>query len=70
LKRDGSLLGKPRITYSDLSGDPGDQKRFVEDALAAINRCVPIEITDGLGGAVAGRPITVKIGPAKRATDL
>ena len=70
LKRDGSLLGKPRITYSDLTGDPGDQKRFVEDALGAINRCLPFEITDGLGGAIAGRPIALKIGPGRRATDL
>jgi hypothetical protein len=70
LKRDGGLFGAPRITYSDLKGDPGDQKRFVEDALAAINDCLPIEITDGLGGAIAGRPIVVRIGPARRATDL
>ena len=70
LKRDGGLFGKPRITYSALEGDPRDQKRFVEDALAAISNCLPIEITDGLGGAIAGRPIVVKIGPGKGAAEL
>ena len=70
LKRDGSLQGKPRIAYSNLSGDPGDEKRFVLDALAALENCLPFEITDGLGGAIAGRPIALKIGPRKRPTEL
>src|ERR1019366_7417086 len=33
LKRDGSLLGRPRITYSHLVGDADPQKAFVADAI-------------------------------------
>lgn len=61
LKRDGSLQGKPRITYARLVGDSDQQRAFIAASLAAIAGCFPIPITDGLGGAVAGRPIRFRI---------
>lgn len=60
LKRDGDMLGEPRITYSRLVGDPEDQKRFVASVLAGIAACLPLNITDGLGGSVAGRIFTIR----------
>ena len=60
LKRDGSLLGKPRISHAKLLGDPSAQ-RFVADVLVAFAKCLPINITEGLGGAVAGRPLVFRI---------
>ena len=59
MKRDGSLLGKPRISYSHLSGDAGSRRRFVEDVQHALNSCLPLEITPALGGAIAGRIFSV-----------
>ena len=56
LRRDGSLQGKPRITYSRLIGDKIDQQAFVAASLSAIASCFPLPMTDGLGGAIAGRP--------------
>lgn len=61
LKRDGSLLGKPRITHSRLTGDAADQRGFVAAALEAVSRCLPVEISDGLGGAIAGRPLSLRL---------
>jgi hypothetical protein len=61
LKRDGSLLGRPRISHSDLRGDLDDQKRFVAGAIAAIESCLPLDVTPGLGGAIAGHPIAFRI---------
>lgn len=61
LKRDGSLQGKPRITYARLIGDGEQQRAFIAASLSAIAGCFPISITDGLGGAVAGRPIRFRI---------
>jgi hypothetical protein len=55
MKRDGSLLGKPRVSYSHLSGDAGARRRFIEDVQHALNSCLPIEVTPALGGAIAGR---------------
>ena len=61
LKRDGSLLGKPRISHAKLLGDARDQKDFVGGVLTAFGRCLPVAITDGLGGAIAGRPMSFRI---------
>ena len=69
LKRDGSLLGQPRITHSHLLGDADAQKAFVVDAVRALAKCLPVSITDGLGGAVAGRPMSIRIGRRPKETD-
>jgi hypothetical protein len=61
LKRDGNLQGKPRITYSRLIGDKVDQQAFVAASLSAIAGCFPLPLTDGLGGAIAGRPIRFRL---------
>jgi hypothetical protein len=62
LKRDGSLLGQPRITHSHLQGDPEAQRAFVADAIGALAKCLPLRITDDLGAAIAGRPFSIRIG--------
>jgi len=69
LRRDGSLLGQPRINHSHLLGDVDAQKAFVADAIGALARCLPADITDALGGAIAGRPIAIRIGRRARETD-
>ena len=60
LKRDGHLLGEPRITLSRLPGDADDQKQFVASVLVGIAACLPLNITDSLGGSVAGRIFTIR----------
>ncbi len=69
LKRDGSLLGRPRISHAKLLGDPDAQRNFAAGALAAFGKCLP-SITDGLGGAIAGRPLSARIVSRPRETDL
>jgi hypothetical protein len=61
LTRTGSLQGRPRITHSRLVGSEGGQRAFVGAALAAVSRCLPLDITEGLGGAIAGRPFRFRI---------
>ena len=68
-KRDGSLLGKPRIAHSHLIGDPDAQRRFVEAAIIAVAKCLPVIITSELGGAIAGRPLSIRIVSRPRETD-
>jgi hypothetical protein len=60
LKRDGTMFGQPTITYSKLTGETDAQKRFVASVLAALAACTPVAITDGLGGAIAGRRIFIR----------
>jgi hypothetical protein len=65
MKRDGSIFGKPRITFSHLEGDKEARQAFVDDAERAVEACLPFRITPSLGGAIAGRPFVVTLGSAK-----
>jgi hypothetical protein len=62
LKRDGTVFGKPRITYSHLEGDKEAQRRFLDDAGRAVNSCLPFKVTPALGGAIAGRMFSITLG--------
>ena len=64
-KRDGSILGKPRISYSHLEGDADARTRFLDDAESAVNSCLPLKVTPALGAAIAGRMFTITLGREK-----
>jgi hypothetical protein len=69
LKRDGTLLGKPRISHAQLSGNLEVQRKFLAGALEAFGKCLPLRITVGLGGAIAGRPLSARIVSRPPETD-
>ena len=59
LRRDGSLIGPPRVTYA--AGVAGDRRAaLVRGTLDALARCTPAHITPGLGRAIAGRPVALR----------
>ena len=70
LRRDGGLLGKPRISFSKLAGDALEQHKFAEDIAKAFDRCLPASITDALGGAIAGRPMSVRFVVHSRESNM
>jgi hypothetical protein len=61
MRRDGSLIGKPRISYSHLIGDADARRRFVDEARRALNTCLPLKITPALGAAIAGQIFVVTL---------
>lgn len=65
MKRDGSIFGKPRITFSHLEGDKDSRQQFVDDTERAVQTCLPFRITPSLGGAIAGRPFFITLGRPK-----
>ncbi|UDL94189.1 hypothetical protein LGH83_16905 [Lichenihabitans sp. PAMC28606] len=68
LTRDGAVLGKPRITFSKLVGEPEDKRAFVAAVLGSLSACTPVALLPSFGGAIAGRPLTLRFiggGPAK-----
>jgi hypothetical protein len=65
MKRDGSIFGKPRITFSQLEGDKDSRQQFIDDAERAVAACLPFRITPSLGGAIAGRPFVITLGRPK-----
>jgi hypothetical protein len=65
MKRDGSIFGKPRITFSRLEGDKEARQTFVDDVERAVEACLPFRVTPSLGGAIAGRPFVITFGQPK-----
>jgi hypothetical protein len=59
--RDGHILGQPRFTYvqAGLSANAKQAlKQMIDHALIT---CTPLSFTNGLGGAIAGRPFSIRI---------
>ena len=59
-RRDGEIVAPPRVTYASHDA-PADVRDVYRDAVnAALKRCTPLHFSDGMGGAVAGRPIAIR----------
>jgi hypothetical protein len=59
-KKSGALIGPPRITFA-TAGVPADTRTTYFKAINdSIDACLPMKFTDGLGGALAGRPIMIR----------
>ena len=56
----GALRGKPMITYSKLAGSPEDQRVFVSAALDALEKCMPVPVTEHFGKIVAQKIIVMR----------
>jgi hypothetical protein len=61
LNRRGGLIGKPRITYAHWTGDDAARKQSAQAIAEGFDKCLPMRITDQLGGAIAGRPIAFRL---------
>ena len=57
LNRRGGEIGKPRITYAHWVGDDADRMASAASIARGFDHCLPLPITDALGGAIAGRLI-------------
>ena len=55
LRRQGTLIGKPRATYSHLGEDEALSRAFVASILQALDKALPLPLSDSMGGAIAGR---------------
>jgi len=60
LRRDGSVIGTPRITFASVPGDARGVAILTQATLDAIRRCTPVAVTPALGGAIAGRPLAIR----------
>ncbi len=58
-KRNGEVLGKPRITYSTFNGSEEERRIIMGLILASLDACTPVNVTPALGGAIAGRIFTM-----------
>ncbi|MDR7037068.1 MULTISPECIES: hypothetical protein [Methylobacterium] len=61
LRRDGTLIGTPRITFTAGTPDAAARSSLVRATLTSIRRCTPARITPALGRAIAGRPLALRL---------
>jgi hypothetical protein len=64
--REGAILGHPRITYETASAGDNDRIAYRTAVMETLQRCTPLPFTEGLGGAIAGRPLAVTFKTRKR----
>jgi hypothetical protein len=60
LNRAGEVIGEPRYTYATPSLSSEVKSAYQEAIAAALRRCTPFRLSGGLGGAIAGRPISTR----------
>jgi hypothetical protein len=58
--REGAILGRPRITFEAEGMSDHDRLAYRLSVMEALQRCTPLPFTEALGGAVAGRPLTMR----------
>ena len=62
LRRDGTVIAMPRVTYRTPGGDRVVKEAFVSSALETVDKAVPLKIAPELGEIIAGKPLTVVFG--------
>ena len=58
--RAGEILGRPRVTYESEQADDNDRLIYRIAVMEALQRCTPMPFTEGMAGAVAGRPFAIR----------
>jgi hypothetical protein len=58
--RDGNIFGHPKITYESEGASDNDRLMYRIAVMEALQRCTPMPFTEGMAGAVAGRPLAVQ----------
>src|SRR5436190_21125269 len=63
--RAGEILGHPRITYESEQADDNDRLMYRIAVMETLKRCTPMPFTEGMAGAIAGRPFAVQFRNSK-----
>jgi hypothetical protein len=59
-RRDGSIFGRPKITYESENATDNDRLEYRVAVMETLQRCTPMPFTESMGGAVAGRPFAIR----------
>jgi hypothetical protein len=59
-KRSGEIIGSPRMTFATVGAPADVRDTYLKAINASLDACMPLKLTDGLGGALAGRPIAIR----------
>jgi hypothetical protein len=59
-KRSGDMIGPPRMTFATVGAAADVRDSYLKAINSSLDACMPLKFTDGLGGAIAGRPIAIR----------
>jgi hypothetical protein len=59
-KRSGEMIATPRVTFATSGVSADTRTTYLKAITSSLNACLPVKFTDGLGGALAGRPIAIR----------
>ncbi len=60
LKRSGEIIATPRVTFATAGVASDTRATYLRAITSSLDACLPLKFTDGLGGALAGRPIAIR----------
>jgi hypothetical protein len=59
-KRSGEMIATPRVTFATAGVSADTRATYLKAINASLGACLPLKFTEGLGGALAGRPIAIR----------
>ena len=59
-KRSGEIIASPRLTFATPGVSADTRATYLKAITTSLDACVPLKLTSGLGGAIAGRPIAIR----------
>jgi hypothetical protein len=59
-KRSGEIIASPRLTYATAGVSTDIRSTYFNAITTSLDACMPLKLTSGLGGAIAGRPIAIR----------
>jgi hypothetical protein len=59
-KRSGEIIAVPRLTFATAGVSADVRDIYLKAIKASLDACMPLKLTNGLGGALAGRPIAIR----------
>ena len=64
--RNGQLFGQPKITFESVGASNDERLAYRITVAQMLKRCTPLQFTDALGNAVAGRPFRMRLIDARK----
>jgi hypothetical protein len=59
-KKSGELIGPPQLTFATAGAPTDARSTYLKAINNSLDACLPLKFTDGLAGALAGRPIMIR----------
>jgi len=59
-KRSGEMIAAPRVTFATAGASADTRAIYLKAINASLDACLPLNLSAGLGGALAGRPIAIR----------